>query len=84
MTPLISSTNRLGTAVADYFGLLEVRDTKIAHSSRAMLLSNGDQSKDANLKRDSGVPIVSVHLASSLIQGLAAQLVSYTRDLESC
>lgn len=49
-----------------------------------MLLSNVDQSKDANLKLDSGVPIVSIHLASSLIQGLADQAVSYTRDLESC
>jgi len=65
-------------------GLLEVRDTTIAHSNRAMSLSNIDQSKDASLKLNSGVSIVSVHLASSLIQGLADQAVSYTRDLESC
>ena len=83
ITPLISSTNRIATAVAGCFGLLEVRNTTIALPSRAMLLFNVDRSRDANLKRDSEAPMVSVHLASSLIQQLADQSVSYTRDLES-
>jgi hypothetical protein len=58
--------------------------TRRSHIQVALtLLSDVDQSKDANLKRDSEVQMVSIHLASSLIQGLAAQPFSYTRDLES-